>query len=140
MFYCCVRRLVPAAQSRSAFEVVSIKLAPLPGPVGYQINGGRVRILGYNLAAIMMKAFRVAVHQVDMRNFAADEYYDIQATLPGGATPEQVPEMLQTTLAERFKLAYHRETRESQMAVLTIGKGGMKLPRLPDDTKDSSNV
>jgi uncharacterized protein (TIGR03435 family) len=30
---------------------------------------------------------------------------------------EQVPEMLQTMLAERFRLAYHRETREYKLTV-----------------------
>ncbi len=132
------------ARSRLAFEVVSIKLAPFtPGnldPVGYRIDGGRVQILGYPLAAIMMRAFRVSPRQVDMRNFAGDEYYDIEATLPAGASAEQVPEMLQTMLSERFELAYHREIRESKTAVLTVGKSGMKLPRQPDDTKVSNTA
>jgi uncharacterized protein (TIGR03435 family) len=35
-------------------------------------------------------------------------------------------------LAERFKLAYHREAREYHVSVLTVGKSGMKLPRLPE--------
>lgn len=45
--------------------------------------------------------------------------------------------MLQAMLAERFKLAYHRETREYQVNVLSVGKSGMKLARLPDGTQAS---
>jgi uncharacterized protein (TIGR03435 family) len=136
-----------AAQSRLAFEVVSIKPAPQPTPetirsgearIAYNINAGRVQISGYTPAALLTRAFRVEPPQVDAPDFARGEYFEVQATLPEGATREQVPEMLQTMLIERFKLAYHRETREYQMSVLTVGKSGMKLPRLPDDTKLSS--
>jgi uncharacterized protein (TIGR03435 family) len=86
----------------------------------------------------LTRAFRVQSRQVDAPDFARDEFFEIQATLPAGATPEQVPEMLQAMLAERFKLAYHRETRQYQMNVLTVGKSGMKLPRLPDGTHMTS--
>jgi len=39
--------------------------------------------------------------------------------------------MLQSMLAERFKLAYHREMREYTLDVISVGKGGMKLPGFP---------
>lgn len=69
---------------------------------------------------------------------ARNEYFEIEATLPPGRSREQVPEMLQTMLADRFKLAYHRETREYRVKVLTVGKSGMKLTRLPDDAREQS--
>jgi uncharacterized protein (TIGR03435 family) len=129
-----------APQSKLAFEVVSIKPAPRPTPelirsgsgIAFDIDDGRVRIVGYTPFALLARAFRVEQPQVDAPDFARSEYFEIQATLPMGAKREQVPEMLQTTLAERFKLAYHRETREYHVSVLTVGKSGMKLPRLPD--------
>jgi uncharacterized protein (TIGR03435 family) len=131
-----------AEQSRLAFEVVSIKAAPQPTPElirsGYpvfNIEAARVRIVGYPTIALLATAFRVELPQVDAPDFARSEYFEIQATLPAGATRGQVPEMLQTMLAERFKLAYHRETREYQVTALTVGKGGMKLPRFPDGTQ-----
>jgi uncharacterized protein (TIGR03435 family) len=86
----------------------------------------------------MARAFRVEPPQVDAPDFARSEFFEIQATLPAWATRDQVPEMLQTMFAERFKLAYHRETREYRMSVLTVGKNGMKLPRLPDGTRAPS--
>jgi uncharacterized protein (TIGR03435 family) len=140
----------PAAQSEGPrFEVVSIKPAPQPTPetiragtsrIAYNVNGARVQISGYALLGLLSRAFRVELRQVDMSriSLAGSGYFEIQATLSGGATPEQVPEMLQAMLVERFKLAYHRETREYQMSVLTVGKSGMKLPRLPDGTRAAS--
>ena len=136
----------PAAQSEGPrFEVVAIKPAPEPTPnptgttrVAFKVDGARVQIIGYPLLAILMRAFRVEPAQVDASRISLDsEFFEIQATLPAGATPEQVPEMLQAMLAERFKLAFHRETRVFQMDVLSAGKSGMKLPRLPDGTRAS---
>lgn len=134
-----------SAQSRLAFEVVSIKPALQPtaevvrsGGLAFDIDPAHVRIVGFSPLALLARAFRIEMPQVAAPDFARSEYFEIQATLPAGATREQVPEMLQTMFAERFKLAYHRETREYQMSVLTVGKSGMKLPRLPDGTRAPS--
>src|ERR1700719_2046593 len=94
-----------AAQSRLAFEVVSIKPVPSPTPatvqsgmsrIAFNVNGARVQISGYSPFALLPRAFRVELFQVDAPDFARHEYFEIQATLPAGATPEQVPEMLQS--------------------------------------------
>jgi uncharacterized protein (TIGR03435 family) len=53
--------------------------------------------------------------------------FDIVAKMPDGATKEQVPEMLQTLLAERFKLVVHREKREASAYALIVGRGGARL-------------
>jgi uncharacterized protein (TIGR03435 family) len=134
-----------SAQSTLAFEVVSIKPALQPtaevarsGRLAFDINSPHVRIVGFSPLALLARAFRIEMPQVAAPDFARSEYFEIHATLPAGATREQVPEMLQTRFAERFKLAYHRETREYQMSVLTVGKSGMKLPRLPDGTRAPS--
>jgi len=134
----------PAAQSEGPrFEVVSIKPVPRPTPsptprIAFNVTGPHVQISDYYLMGLLTRAFRVEFPQVDAPDFAREEFFDIQATLPEGATREQVPEMLQAMLAERFKLAYHRETRQYQMSVLIVGKNGMKLPRLPDGTRMAS--
>src|SRR5437867_7549823 len=87
-----------AAQSRPAFEVVSIKPALQPTPEliqsGYRpsftVDDARVRITGYQLFGLLTRAFRVQPPQVDAPDFARSEYFEIQATLPEGATREQV--------------------------------------------------
>jgi len=96
-----------AAQSRFAFEVVSIKAVPRPTPelirsgygLVFNIDPAHVRIVGYTAFALLATAFRVEQPQVDAPDFARSEYFEIQATLPAGAMPEQVAEMLQTMLA-----------------------------------------
>jgi len=71
--------------------------------------------VGYTSFALLARAFSLATSS-RRTGFARREYFETQATLPAGATREQIPEMLQTMLAERFKLAYHLETREYQVA------------------------
>jgi uncharacterized protein (TIGR03435 family) len=137
-----------AAQRKSAFEAVSIKAGSAPTPQGildpqsrpvFHADAARVEIRNFPLLFILARAFEVQPEQVIAPNFARDEYFDIQATLPAGAAKEQVPEMLRQMFAERFKLIFHRETRDYQDTVVTVGKGGMKLARLPDDAKRSNS-
>jgi uncharacterized protein (TIGR03435 family) len=47
--------------------------------------------------------------------------------MPAGTTPAQSREMLQTLLAERFKLAVHWETRQLPVYALRIALGKSKL-------------
>jgi uncharacterized protein (TIGR03435 family) len=51
----------------------------------------------------------------------------IVATIPHDATEAQVPELLQTLLAERFKLTLHHETKDLPVYALVVGKSGPKL-------------
>jgi len=55
--------------------------------------------------------------------------FDIVAKMPEGATKDDVPQMLQGLLAERFGLQMHKETREGQVMNLVVGKGGPKLQK-----------
>jgi uncharacterized protein (TIGR03435 family) len=134
-------------EQKLAFEVVAIKPAPAPTPetlrsgarrIGMRIDRSRVDIGGYSVVMLLSTAFRVARQQVAAPDFASSEYFDIQAKLPEGAARDQVPEMLQAMLEERFKLSYHHETRDYPLTFLTLGKTGMKLHRLPDDTPPST--
>jgi uncharacterized protein (TIGR03435 family) len=53
--------------------------------------------------------------------------FDIDAKLPAGAPPGQVPVMMQAMLADRFKLEFHRETKSVREYALVVAKGGPKL-------------
>jgi uncharacterized protein (TIGR03435 family) len=53
--------------------------------------------------------------------------FDVNARTAPGTSREKVQQMLQTLLAERFKLAVHRDTKELPAYVLSLGKGAPKL-------------
>ena len=53
--------------------------------------------------------------------------FDIAAKIPQGASQNQVPEMLQALLVDRFKLATHRGTTNQPIYALVVAKGGLKV-------------
>jgi uncharacterized protein (TIGR03435 family) len=69
-----------------------------------------------------------------------DLVYDIEATpgkdSPDGSQATQRRQMLRALLADRFKLVVRRETKETQVYVLTTGKYGPKLRKADLGEKD----
>jgi uncharacterized protein (TIGR03435 family) len=57
---------------------------------------------------------------------------DAKAEDPAVATVEQLRGMLQTLLRERFKLAFHMETRDISGYFLVPAQGGLKLKPVTD--------
>jgi uncharacterized protein (TIGR03435 family) len=53
--------------------------------------------------------------------------YDFQATMPAETTEDQARQMMQTLLADRFKLAIHWETKTMPVYALVVASGGFKL-------------
>jgi len=56
-----------------------------------------------------------------------EEQFDIAAKSTDSATQDQLKLMLQTLLAQRFKLSLHRRTEQRPVYRLEVGKGGPKL-------------
>jgi uncharacterized protein (TIGR03435 family) len=55
------------------------------------------------------------------------DQFDIQAKAQGNPSRDQTMLMLQSLLADRFKLALHREIKELPIFELNVAKGGFKL-------------
>ena len=53
--------------------------------------------------------------------------YDVAAKPENGAHDQQMKQMLQTLLSDRFQLQFHREIREGAVYALFVGKNGPKL-------------
>jgi len=64
----------------------------------------------------------------NMPDWVASDRYDLEAKAADAtATASQLMLMLQTLLEDRFKLRWHRETREGPVYVLSVARGGHKL-------------
>ena len=96
-------------------------------------DAGRVDIGFFSLADLIRTAYRVKPYQLSGPGWMSEQRWDIQATIPEGASADQVPEMLQTLLADRFKLTIHRSTTEHSIYALIVGKNGSKLKEAAPD-------
>ena len=127
----------PAPPAKAwVFEVATIKPAAPMNPaafasgklhVGMTVNGNRVDIGFLSLNELIPLAYRVKAYQVSGPSWMKDQRFDILGEMPPGATREQVPDLLQTLLADRFKLTFHRESKEHSFYALVVNKKGLKL-------------
>lgn len=138
--------LAQSGRAQPRFEVASVKPAP-PDAVAASMNGGPLpagpfnqgehnpdRIAWSNTRLIRM--IQVA-YDFPLDNISGPEWlnttgYDIVASVPPGASVSDFRLMLQNLLAERFKLAVHRGTKEVSGYVLEIAKRGPKIAKSPD--------
>ena len=123
-------------QPRPSFEVTSVKPGNPSNPVNVLFHlGGRFTATNATLRTLIGTAYDVRDHQISgAPNWINSARFDIDARAgngsrvdpgPGGA--RQMRLMVQTLLAERFKLAFHREIREEPVYELIVDKGGSKL-------------
>jgi len=115
----------------TAFEVASIRPAPpqAPGRVSTRksIDGARVIFTNVTVADVIGAAYKVQQYQVAGPSAIGSWRFDVAAKIPDGAPEQQVPQMFQALLNERFKLAFHRETRVLPVYALRVANGGPKL-------------
>ncbi len=129
-----------APPARLEFEVTSVKAVPpiVAGPgrvnIGMHIDGAQVHFDGFALKDYIRMAYRVKPYQVMGPDWIDSERFQIDAKLPAGATREQVPEMLQALLADRFRLKFHNESKEFPVYALEVPPGGSKLKDVSDPT------
>ena len=119
-----------------AFEVASIKPSQDPPGSGSGITTtkGRVSAPNVTLKRCMRGAYGVEEPRILGGPKWLDEArYNIEAKAAGPAGDSDLATMLQSLLAERFKLAFHRETRALPGYALVLGKGGLRAkPSAPD--------
>ena len=125
----------------SSFEVATVKTAVEPvrdlmfciGPCTFgerlHVVGSRVDIRFMSLYNLVVTAYRIKPHQLSGPDWMRSQRFDIAAKIPDGVSKDQVPEMLQALLAERFKLSIHRDSNDQSVFALVVGKNGPKLQR-----------
>lgn len=125
------------------FEVVSVKPTQPgsrggPGPFvqtepGHLIARGTVQFL------IEYAYAQNGMYIEDGPDWMRGERFDVDARQPADAQSyATMPAMMQRALADRFKLAVHRETRQTPILLLTVAKGGPKLtPSAPSDEAET---
>lgn len=118
------------------FEVASIKPSATPPAFKYEISDHRIDMGGMTLKSLVVIAFGMQDWQVTVPDWATTTRVDIQATLPPGATRAQVPQLLQTLLADRLGLVFHHESQEQRVYAIVQSKTGAKLAEAAVDNTD----
>jgi uncharacterized protein (TIGR03435 family) len=119
-----------AALSAQNFEIESVKRsAPGTGSdtIPAQPDPMRINYPGVTLKSVLALAYGIAPDLIVGPKWLGDERFDIVATLPAGATPQQVPLMLQHLLAERFGVTVHEDNKTTAFYALVPAKGGVKM-------------
>ncbi len=137
------------ATTRPEFEVASVKASAQSATpqfnLGVHIDGAMVSYTGLTLKDYIRTAYKVKDSQIFGPDWLTGERFDIVAKLPAGAARDQIPEMMQALLADRFKLTLHRDTKEFPVYALVVAKSGLKIKESPpdaesDDTSGKANV
>ena len=125
------------AQSRAAgkplaFEVISIKpMKAAAGSVrsepGLRFLPGRVESspVGVTAQQLIVEAYQLTEHQLaGAPGWVGSDRFTLEAKTEAHADKNEIRSMLQTLLAERFKLVASRGTRDMRVYALTVRKGG----------------
>lgn len=129
------------------FDTISIKTAgpEVPGrPTGGSDGSareGHITWFRRNLVGLVMQCYGVEVDQVVGPEWMYDiktpgtYSYDLSVTMPGDATDQQVKLMMRSLLADRFHLAFHRETRNFPGYELDVADGGPLMKEAAPGTR-----
>lgn len=90
-------------------------------------DGAMLRYTNVSLKDCIRVAHRVKNFQIEGPDWIESTRFDIVAKLPAGSSQQQIPEMLQSLLTDRFQLTLHRETKDHAIYALVAVKGGPHL-------------
>jgi uncharacterized protein (TIGR03435 family) len=118
---------------------------PLGPGAMYSPNGGLFSTSNQPLLVYIMFAYKMTDHEVQalskqLPNWTTTERFDIEAKTDNrAATKDDMRLMIQSLLAERFKLAVHTVTEEIPVYALVLAKPGKTGPKLqPHPESDTS--
>ena len=129
-----------ATPDRPRFDVVSVK-PNKSGDLnrGMRRQGGRFAATNLPVGRVISVAYQLGPDQMIAGagwDRLLSEQFDIEAKAEGNPTAEQINLMLQSLLADRFKLAAHRETRQLPVFALVLSKAGKTGPQLTPHADD----
>jgi uncharacterized protein (TIGR03435 family) len=152
--FACSLSHTQTSEKRLAFDAASIK--PVAAPVGRGAGtalapngGGFLRFTPAGVSGTRVTTERMVLAAYNLRTgqlagapaWLESDWFALQAKAETTADESRLRLMLQTLLADRFKLVAHHETRELPVYSLTVSKNGPKLHELkageliPTDSK-----
>jgi uncharacterized protein (TIGR03435 family) len=138
----------PQISPQQGFDVASIKAsrAARAGGEGsgrekITVTSNSVIIENAGLNFCIQSAYNVKFYQVSGPDWLVSERYDIMAKTERRSSKEELMEMLQALLADRFSLHLHRQTRVVPVYELDAKSRAVKLDRAsPDETTHGMTI
>jgi uncharacterized protein (TIGR03435 family) len=127
------------APPRPAFEVASVKPSPYDARMSVVPTGNGLSIGYLTLKQMIMLAYQVKPYQISGGPSWLDSTrFNINARSESSATWSDLLLMLQSLLADRFRLVIRRESRELPIYVMVLArKDGALGPNLLRSTEES---
>jgi uncharacterized protein (TIGR03435 family) len=129
-----------AKDADPSFEVATIKPTK-PDSQGkyFRMQQNKFTTLNTTLADLIKDAYGVQDKQIiGAPAWVFSDGYDLagQPDVPGQPNQEQMRIMLRKLMADRFKLAFHKDEKEMPAYVLTVAKGGPKMKKSEADPNE----
>lgn len=116
-----------AQPAAAGFDVASIRASQAKGKGVIDALPGSLTMRNTGLSTCIRWAYDLQPYQISGPGWIDEERFDILAKAGSSASQAALRRMLQALLADRFKLAVHRETRELPALILTLGSRPHKL-------------
>lgn len=120
-----------APDAHPAFEVATIKpTKPAEQRTYLIVRGTEMQVVNFSLENLVKFAYDMQDKQiVGAPDWMSSDKFDIDAKpdTPGSPNGDQLKEMVQKLLADRFALKFHKDQKEMAAYVLTVGKDGAKM-------------
>jgi uncharacterized protein (TIGR03435 family) len=129
-----------AADADPSFAVATIKPSNPSTPSSQtktiRVYGRQYLTQNTSLADLIEVAYGVHPSQIKGPSWVAEDKFDLVGVPDGEGRPsgKQWLTMVQKLLAERFKLAFHREKRDISVYLLSVGRSGLKNMTVSEST------
>jgi uncharacterized protein (TIGR03435 family) len=122
-----------SAQAQPKFEVASVRPNNSDEKMNYGVRGNSLSGTNMPLVGWIEIAHKVRDYQIKGPSWISVEKFDIEARAASGSSAG-VMSMLQSLLADRFKLTLHRETQQLPVYDLVVDRRGLKMKPSADQT------
>jgi uncharacterized protein (TIGR03435 family) len=107
-------------------------------------SGSRLTTEASNLRGLIMYAYKLKNYQLAVQSplVTDDARFEVMAKAEGDGVPssDEFRRMMQSLLADRFKLQFHRENREMLVYALMVGKNGPKFKESAPDADPMGHI
>jgi uncharacterized protein (TIGR03435 family) len=118
---------------RPSFEVADIRPTDQAKALDSKeriLPSGRVELPGETVVSLIMFGYSVQANMIErVPKWGGNNYFDIVAKAPPNPSVADLRLMVQSLLAERFKLMFHTQDKGMSVFVLTVAKNGPRLQK-----------